>query len=91
MAVVTSVVGVVQVGHRWRLYRDYSQALEAEAWEYLNSTEDGPAAYADFATVVCKSYKAFGIDYLKDVAAIPGTGTPSGQGTRQTVKLATLR
>jgi hypothetical protein len=40
------------VGHRWRLYRDYSQALEAEGWNYLHSTKDGTAAYADFVAAV---------------------------------------
>lgn len=37
VAVATSVIGIVQLGNRWRVYRTYSQALADAGWDYLAS------------------------------------------------------
>jgi hypothetical protein len=67
IAVTTSVLGVVRIGARWRLYRSYSQELEEAGWDYLSS-KDGDSGYATFVAEVTKARREYDRDYLKEVA-----------------------
>lgn len=68
VAVTTSVLGVVQVGARWRLYRTYSQKLEEAGWDYLSSKEDAGTAYDAFVKQVGDARREYDRDYLREVA-----------------------
>jgi Protein of unknown function (DUF4231) len=76
VAVTTSVLGVVQVGARWRLYRTYSQKLEEAGWAYLSSKKAAGAAYEDFVKQVDDARLAYDRDYLREVAV---TSSHSGK------------
>lgn len=75
IAVTTSVLGVIQIGTRWRLYRTYSQELEEAGWDYVNS--DKATGYGDFVKAVTTARRLYDREYLKDVAN-PAPQTPSG-------------
>lgn len=71
VATATSVIAVVRVGNRWRLYRTYAQDLEKAGWDYLASKKTD--AYEKFVTDVNKVYDRFDRDYLSEVAVLHRT------------------
>jgi Protein of unknown function (DUF4231) len=75
VAVTTSVLGVVQVGNRWRVYRIYGQSLEEAGWDYLASDGDGSGSsdgedsgYRDFVKAVTNAHRTYCREYLNHVA-----------------------
>ena len=73
VAGATTLLGVVEVGNRWRLYRAYVQTLEEAARAYLAGTKaddkDG-RKYNKFVTDVDQAFKVFGRGYLNQVAVL---------------------
>jgi hypothetical protein len=68
VAVTTSVLGVVQVGSRWRVYRIYGQQLEDAGWDYLANSDK--SAYDHFVKVVNTAHRTYDSEYLSQVAAL---------------------
>lgn len=78
VAIATSVLGVVQFGNRWRVYRAYGQALEDAGWAYIETLEaDAQGAYRDFVTAISKARAAFQREYLAEVAVQAGSPAPA--------------
>jgi hypothetical protein len=78
VAGATAVLGVVEVGNRWRLYRTYAQALEEAAWDYLTSDRgDDNHKYNKFVADVNQARRAFGRGYLNQVAILQKAPTGS--------------
>lgn len=67
VAVTTAVIGVVQVGNRWRVYRTYALDLEEAAWRYLASGK-AESDYRSFVDGVDKARRAYNRDYLQEIA-----------------------
>lgn len=77
IAVTTSVLGVVQVGARWQVYRIYSQAMEDAAWTYVNNSVTATAtAYSTFVNAVDAARRNYEREYLKDVVAPDPKSSP---------------
>ena len=74
VAVATAVTGVVQLGNRWSVYREYGFALEEAAWTYLASADD-QKAYDAFAQAVSHARRIFVHDYLSDIALLRSGGS----------------
>jgi hypothetical protein len=75
------VLGVVEFGNRWRLYRAYVLALEEAGWDYLASNkkdDKDDRAYNDFVAAVGKARRAFGRGYLDQIAVLQKTPTDTG-------------
>lgn len=79
VAAATSIIGVVQVGNRWRVYRTYSQSLEEAGWDYLASDKDD--GYADFEKAVTNARRLYGREYLNEVAILQTSGSKGNTGT----------
>jgi hypothetical protein len=86
----TALLGVVEVGNRWRLYRVYAQSLEEAGRDYLAGKDDKDLLYGRFVTDVDQAFRVFGRGYLNQVAVLghapAGSGdqaaaTASGAGT----------
>jgi hypothetical protein len=75
VAFATAVLGVVQVGNRWRLYRTYSQSLEAAGWDYMDG-DGGESEYRDFVRAVTKAHRTYCREYLTQVAVQQGSAVP---------------
>ena len=96
VAGVITLLGVVEVGNRWRLYRVYAQTLEEAGRAYLadNKEDDkDDRKYNKFVTDVEQAFKEFGRAYLRQVAVLrqapARTGdqrgpTPAEQSERRT-------
>lgn len=85
VAGVITLLGVVEVGNRWRLYRGYVQMLEEAGRAYLadNKEDDkDDRKYNKFVTDVDQAFKDFGRAYMKQVAVLrqapPGNGDQAG-------------
>jgi hypothetical protein len=76
VAATTSVIGVVQLGNRWRVYRTYSQSLEEAGWDYLAS-HDAKAAYPNFVAAVTTARRSFEREYLTQVAILQQSQAPA--------------
>ena len=70
VAVATSVLGVVQVGNRWRVNRTLSIDLEDAGWQYLASEKNNEEAFSDFFKAVNWARHKYGLDYLSEVAVL---------------------
>jgi uncharacterized protein DUF4231 len=75
VAATTSVIGVVQLGNRWRVYRTYSQSLEEAGWDYLAS-RDAKAAFPNFVAAVTTARRSFERGYLSQIAILQQSQAP---------------
>jgi hypothetical protein len=69
IAVVTSVLGVVQVGARWQVYRLYSNAMEDAALTYAEDPADADG-YSKFVKAVGTARRNYEHEYLKGVLTL---------------------
>jgi hypothetical protein len=79
VAAATSLLGIVQVGNRWRVYRSYAQALEEAGWDYLAGSSDD-AGYRQFVDDVARARRVYGREYLKEIAVLQRGSGPSDSG-----------
>jgi hypothetical protein len=80
VAGTATLLGVVEVGNRWRLYRFFAQSLEEAGWDYLKDNREDDKddnAYHDFVAAIDNSRKWFGRAYLNQVAVL-GHGQRKG-------------
>jgi hypothetical protein len=67
IAFVTAVAGVMQLGNRYRVYRNYSFALEDAGLRYL-AAQDSDKAYAAFTQAVTRARQDLQTEYMRGVA-----------------------
>jgi hypothetical protein len=74
VAVTTSVLGVVQVGNRWRVYHAYGRSLEEAGQSYAYGADS--SGYPTFVRAVNNAFRTYDREYLNQVAVQQTSAAP---------------
>jgi hypothetical protein len=76
VTICTGLLELLQVNHRWRLYRQLRSKLERMGWQAALQTNESPAApLVSLGTGLINAMRSFELHYMSEVAADSNGGT----------------
>jgi len=89
VTICTGLLELLQVNHRWRLYRQLRSKLERMGWQAAQQANEAPAPLVKLGTGLINAMHSFEMRYMSEVAADSNGGNEEPEANEHTKSGAT--